>query len=356
MLRCRPACPDRAVDSRTPRRHRVLALTLAVGSMLLWPRGVSGVEELYVAEFNNQRINVFARTAAGDVVPLRSLHGPSTGISNPTGIAVDQVHGELYVVNSNTHTITVYSSGADGDVAPLRTLQGAATTLTNPIDVVVDAAHGEIFVADYDQAAGVKVFSRTAEGNTPPLRVISSSNRCTYLALDPFHGELYVAARYHGVVQVYDRAASGNATPLRSIWGSTSGINEPNGLAIDAANDELVVSDNYNSSLRIFARTADGNVAPLRVLQGPLTSLSAPQGIAVDALNGEIVATNYYGGSTAAVLVFARTPSGDVAPLRTLAGPATGLDRSVDVEVIAHAIFEDGFEAGDTASWSGASE
>ena len=153
-------------------------------------------------------------------------------------------------------------------------------------------------------------------------------------------------------MRVYDRAASGAAAPLRSFYGSQTGINEPHGIAVDLANDELAVGDFYNGSVRIFARTVNGNVPPLRVIQGPLTTLSGPQGIAVDPLHGEIFVTNYWGGTSTSMLVFDRAANGNVAPLRTAAGPATGLFRPTDVKVIAHAISADGFESGDTSGWS----
>ncbi|MCL4839336.1 MAG: hypothetical protein KJ058_15385 [Thermoanaerobaculia bacterium] len=337
-------------------RYTGLVLAAALAALLAAPPAARAVEETYVAELLYSRVNVLARTATGDVTPLRSIQGPATGLVNPIGIAVDEVHGELFVVDSYTKAISVFPLGADGDTVPLRTLGGPATGLVNPIGVVVDAGHGEIFVADYDPAAGVKVFSRTAAGDTAPLRTLTSVNRCTYLALDPLHDELVVAATYDGVVKVFDRAASGAAAPLRQLWGGVTGINEPRGIAVDLANDELLVGDAYNYSIRVFARTATGNVAPLRVIQGPLTNLAWPHGIFVDPLHGEILVANRSGGNTSAMAVFDRLAEGSVAPLRTVAGLDTGLFWSTDVAVIAHAVFDDGFESGDGSSWSGGTE
>lgn len=333
-----------------------LVLAAALTALLAAPPAARAVEEIYVAEALYSRVNVFARTATGDVTPLRSIQGPATLLYQPAGIAVDEVHGELFVVDSGRGRISVFPLGADGDTAPLRTLEGPATGFVNPLGVVVDAAHGEIFVADYDMVAGVKVFSRTAAGDTAPLRTLTSVNRCTYLALDPLHDELLVAATWHGVVKVFDRAASGAAAPLRELWGGVTGINEPRGIAVDLANDELLVGDAYNYSIRVFARTATGNVAPQRVIQGPLTGLAYPHGIFVDPLHDEILVANRSGGNTSAMTVFDRLAEGDVAPLRTVAGPATGLSWSMDVAVIAHAVFDDGFESGDLSGWSATGE
>jgi hypothetical protein len=47
-------------------------------------------------------------------------------------------------------------------------------------------------------------------------------------------------------------------------------------------------------------------------------------------VNNEIVVANFFSD---AITVYSRTANGDVAPLRTIQGPATGLSGSVDVAV-----------------------
>src|SRR5262249_31406261 len=55
-------------------------------------------------------------------------------------IWADPANGELLAANFLGPTITVYSRTADGDTGPLRTLSGAATGLSGPYFVVVPAA------------------------------------------------------------------------------------------------------------------------------------------------------------------------------------------------------------------------
>lgn len=45
-------------------------------------------------------------------------------------------------------SITVYARTADGNVAPIRTISGAATRLGTPMGIVVDREHAEIVVVD----------------------------------------------------------------------------------------------------------------------------------------------------------------------------------------------------------------
>ena len=70
-----------------------------------------------------------------------------------------------------------------------------------------------------------------------------------------------------------------------------------------------------NHEVLVFNATANGNIAPVRILKGPKTGLSHPQGAYVDVKNDEIVVANM--GNHAAT-VYRRTASGDTPPIRTI--------------------------------------
>ena len=76
-------------------------------------------------------------------------------------------------------------------------------------------------------------------------------------------------------------------------------------------------------AITVYAKTATGDAAPLRVIEGPRTGLNWPTGIAADPDRGEIYVTN---DTTDSILVFDAEASGNVAPKRILKGPKTGLD------------------------------
>jgi DNA-binding beta-propeller fold protein YncE len=94
-------------------------------------------------------------------------------------------------------------------------------------------------------------------------------------------------------------------------------------LAVDAVNDELLVTSFFDNSFTVYARTATGNAAPLRTLSGPATGLNGPFGLAVDTANNELMVTNFFGKS---ITVYPRTASGSTTPIRVLAGVLTGLN------------------------------
>jgi len=238
------------------------------------------------------------------------------------GAVTAEALDELFVANYGASSITVYSRTASGDTAPIRMLSGLATELIYPVALAVDLTHDELFVANY--GGSVTVYSRTASGNTAPLRTLSGFttelNGPSGIAVDLAHNELFVT-NYGGSVTVYNRTASGNTAPLRTLSGAATGLVSPKGLALDPTHDELFVSNPANLSITVYGRTASGNTTPLRTLSGLATGLIYPSGLALDLTHNQMVVTN----DTPSVTVYSRTASGDTAPLRTLSGATTGL-------------------------------
>ncbi len=287
--------------------------------------------EIYVTNFSNNSVTVYSRTATGDVAPLRTLNGPTTGLGGPFGVSLDTVNNELFVANAALATVTVYDPAAMGNTAPLRTLGGPATGMGNNNDgVVVDALHDELIVGNLDlNANSVEAFARTAGGNTAPLRLLNAGT--AGLALDTVNDELILATTSAGV-RVFARTASGAAAPVRTLSGPLTGLGQSAwGVAVDVTHDELFVTDRTSNSIRVFARTANGNVAPLRTIAGAATGLNVPTGIALDLVFDEVIVTNDSGAS---VTVYGRSANGNVAPLRTIIGASTGLSRPLGVVVV----------------------
>jgi hypothetical protein len=101
------------------------------------------------------------------------------------------------------------------------------------------------------------------------------------VVVDTVHDELVVANLFNNSVTVYTRTASGNTAPLRTIQGAATGLSDPIGVVVDTVNNELVVANIGTNSITVYPRTANGNTAPLRTLTGALTGLSFPGFIAV---------------------------------------------------------------------------
>jgi hypothetical protein len=156
-------------------------------------------------------------------------------------------------------------------------------------------------------------------------------------------GELYVVnhapqnfprasrdERWASWVTVFDSAARGDAAPLRVLNLRTPGLTNPYSFGVDRAGYLYAGSgvERYldSGSVAVFAPGADGNVAPLRLIVGPTTGLHWPLEVAIDR-GGDVYVTNSKNTDrpTDTVRVFAAASSGDVAPCRVIAGERTGL-------------------------------
>ena len=78
---------------------------------------------------------------------------------------------------------------------------------------------------------------------------------------------------------------------------------------------QLFVANVDGESIVAFAENANGNVAPIVTISGSNTGLQKPFAIAFDSQGRLLVADEYAG-----VLVFAAGASGNVAPVQTIAG------------------------------------
>jgi DNA-binding beta-propeller fold protein YncE len=327
--------------------HRLVRASCLLAALFVVVGGPAALaqEEIYVTNANSNTVTVYARTASGNIAPLRTLVGAATGLATPRGVAVDRVNNELFVVNHTPpESITVYPRTANGNVAPLRTITGAGTTLADPTGLSVDPVNNEIAVANRI-GAYITIYSRTATGNATPLRTLiggsTSLSNPTDVVIDVVNNELVVANNGR-LITVYARTASGNVSPGRTISGATTGFNNgPIGIAVDTVNNEFEVTNpafgpSFLPSVLAFSRTATGDVAPLRAIDGAATGLSTnPNGVAVDTVNNELAMAN---GGNNSIRVWTRTADGNAAPLRVISGGLTLLNNPQYLVVLTGAV------------------
>src|SRR5260370_933160 len=75
-------------------------------------------------------------------------------------------------------------------------------------------------------------------------------------------------------------------------------------------------------SITVYPLNAVGDVAPLRTITGPATQLDWPAQMFFDEEHNELFVANDVGDS---ILVFSANASGNAAPIRAIKGPKTGL-------------------------------
>ena len=170
-------------------------------------------------------------------------------------------------------------------------------------------------------------FSLTANGNATPSVVVSGSNtklnQPDALAIDRSSGKLFVAngAYQDRRILIFPKGANGNVTP-KVLGGSNVPVQNTEGLAVDASG-RLYVSDYTAKAIYVFAAGASGNTAPIRTIAGAATGLVQPLGMAFDSHGHLYVAQGH--DSTAPIEEFAANANGNVAPIATIGGSHTKL-------------------------------
>ena len=246
--------------------------------------------------------------------------------------------------------LAVFARHANGQVGPLRVLEGQKTGISRSLHgVYVDIPNDEVIMPS-NVAAAILVFSRTQSGNTPPKRVIQGP--LTHLhspqgvAVDNKHNELIVSNDTRLSILVFERTANGNVAPVREIVGPLTGIKSPQGIVVDPLHDEIILSDEGKPgedakqldegvkpkpALLVFRRTDSGNVAPIRVISGPQTGMLRPRQIQLDTQRDELVLADrglpqeFIYDTPGFLAVWKRTDSGDVPPRKLIRGTKTQL-------------------------------
>ncbi|MGA7094950.1 MAG: hypothetical protein WBX23_13055 [Candidatus Cybelea sp.] len=263
-------------------------------------------------------IREYAENANGNVAPSSVI---SSGVGQPLGIAFTSTgKGRIGLAGGNLD-----SPGMNG-VKTFAISSGDFLTgiscfpKPSQTNAVAFDSTGHLYVSASLPEGGraVEVFGRGANGCVKPKRTISDDGG---LAIDT-NNLLYVANSKTATIDIFP---SGSGTMEAQIGGSNTGLVAPGTVAIDASLN-VYVFDTTTATISEFAAGATGNVVPIRTIAGSNTGLAGGNGfsfgLAVSKASGEIFVSN--SGSNA-ILGFAATASGNVAPIQTIAGSATGL-------------------------------
>jgi hypothetical protein len=136
-------------------------------------------------------------------------------------------------------------------------------------------------------------------------------------------GKLYVSNAGANSILRFDNAftAGGNLTPAATISGVATTLLGPTFLTLDATADRLYVANRDDVSILVFDNisTKNGNVAPSRTIAGPATTFAAPTDVALDKGRDLLYVVD---GTDIFVFDSASTRNGNIAPLHSI---TTGL-------------------------------
>ena len=299
------------------------ALLSAVGAAVGTDSTATAQDAIFVSNYGGY-VTIYALGSRGDVEPIGTIDGAATRIDGPTGIAVDS-SGRIYVLNEGEGAkrgggVVVFASGSNGNVAPIATISGSNTGIRSPKAIALDS-RGNIYVANEEgvppgpniqRPGGVSVYSAGSNGDVKPSAFVRGADVNMNLC----------------------------CPCTDACCGNDTGIQNPYGIAVDLRSNLYVTSTSgcprsQGESVRVFPAGSDGNVRPNAIISGPHTGLTAPNSVALDS-KGDIYVTDYRGetrdGKTivyrkGSIIVYRPGSSGDAAPMATIAGPKTRIDR-----------------------------
>jgi len=261
---------------------------------------------------NNDTVDtlvIFSRQAKGDVPPDRELATPH----GTFGIAVDEEAQELFLTVQHNHAMVVYHKMAAKEQSPIRLLQGEHTQLADPHGIAFDPKNKLLFITNHGS------FFQNRRGYPPRSSGGGERSDEPNWPLDapvPGSGKLLPPS-----ITVHSSTAQGDTPPLRVLQGPKTQLNWPTGIAFDPKRNELFVANDMGDSILVFSATASGDAAPVRVLKGPRTMISNPTGVFVDTKNDELWVSNF--GNHSAT-VYKPTAAGDTPPLRVIRSAPLG--------------------------------
>lgn len=275
--------------------------------------------EIYkVSGEGNSELAVFPIDANGDAEPVRWLptsHGA-------WGIFLERQADELFVTIEHVNRISVYRRTASRTEDAVRFIQGPRTQLADPHGIYAEAGRNEVYVANHGNWHYVESGETfLQEGSVPPeLQGIRKSYFDLVRPLAPSTGKFLPPS-----ITMYSRTANGDVEPLRVIQGPRTGLNLPMGVFYDTVHNQIVVANGGDDRILFFNVDADGDVAPARSIGGDKTELAGPTGVTIDRKRNEIWAANWNNHTATA---YALAAQGNAAPLRIIRSAPKGSPRS----------------------------
>src|SRR5438309_4280318 len=190
--------------------------------------------ELYSVSGETGTLNVFSLDSTGNVGPARRLRGVMPRAS--AGVFLDVKSDELFITTEHVNRISVYPRTFQEDQEPLRFIQGPVTGLGDPHGIYIDGTTNESFVSNHGnwgetqpgegEVRGPDSLTRTSLGYNVPGRVVP---------LNPSTGKFLGPS-----ITVHSRSASGNTPPLRIIHGPHTQLSLPDGIYRDPGSGDII--------------------------------------------------------------------------------------------------------------------
>ena len=291
----------------------------------------------------NGEVNVYPPGSNGDVAPeasfTKGMYGPFTVVFDPSG--------DLWVANVNTSTLVEITRAqlATPNPVPAVTISSATGALDNPYDMAFDARATSGSAGNTSGRVYEYAKSQLASSGSPTPHTTISDLPGIPLAIgfDP-SGDLWVTTQVsqtcpQGCVVEFSKAELAMADPKPTVTiSSTGGAN----LAFTASGDLWMVTGGgpkddcfgtpCTNELVEFTKAqlaTSGSPTPAVTISstkvGAAGSLWGPYGVAVDP-SGDVWVSNFNKPTTVEFGRGQLSTSGSPTPVRTIAGPKTGMN------------------------------
>ena len=283
------------------------------------------------------QIRGYSLRANGATEPCQVLQGPLTTLMTAGATVIDKkdsFHVAQFLTNS---TVDIFPRKAEGNEAPSRSFM--LTTTNDLLSIAVDSHLNDFVMTVRPAEAGVLVAPANSSGPvTNPIH-ITDPNIVQYvsIAIDSDNNLLIAGYDIRGaaIIDTLDTRRSMTSPPLlRSLTGSKTGLlagaalfaRNSMTIAVDPRTDELFVyqtTDPTQIQVSVFAAQANGDVPPVRTISGPAT------GITGSGLPGNKIAISSDGRLFDAepnlrILAFAPGARGNVAPSQVIEDSTPG--------------------------------
>ena len=194
-------------------------------------------------------------------------------------------------------------------------------------------------------ASTVTVYPVGSNGDVAPTAVIAGPQTqlsfVTGIVVDP-QGEIYVVVEDKDEIVGFPPGSNGNVAPNVIIGGSKTGMVSPVDLAIDASGNLYVANCAAicgrapgRPSIEVFASGSSGNVKPIKTIAGNTTELDGSNGMAIDAKR------NIYVGDVGSnsILMFNARQHGNATPRRVIVGPRTKINAPWGIAVTSDGVY-----------------
>jgi hypothetical protein len=189
---------------------------------------------------------------------VRTIAGPHTGMTHLSGIAVD-MSGSFYVTDSGESPgqarVSWFVAGLNGNVMPGRTISGPHTGLTSPTGIARDAS-GRVFVVDQNSNK-VLVFEADAKDDAAPATTLGPFRSPRHVWVDQLLN-VYVANKDDSSIAIL--VPTGTQTWSVNATFTSSAMHDPASVGSDAAGQIAVA---VPDGILFFGPNSNGATDPV---------------------------------------------------------------------------------------------